>query len=756
MMSSPYAVLGNRSLDQWKVTELKEELKRRKLTIKGLKEDLVKRLDEAVRLEREESAQENDDNGSNGDTQPELPSEQENTESLVSGSVKDLTDTGMIEEVVGKPVNEIDDEKGSLAIGKVEEVDPVQETNTAELEGEQTSQLTVVETTVVVSETVESVTVSESHLNENGTNEIGDLTGGLDNDITKPQEDTETEPFDSNSEIPQIDEKSTMPVVSPSGPSLLDCETQEKAADSTIQLENDDSSCLQSDQVTLPLQVSKADPDLGFQVVSHSVSTESVTITEKTELKVDVITDDVKLELDAKHEMVQPSLISFAPDGGESHPMDVEEPLDKKDVEEPLDKLDIEQPLDQKVSMEETGGYNPVNVDSLKNIDSGDLGPQEKLSLDRSSGDDSMEEDILESKQMESKSNFDEIIGDMEKSEMPTVNEDDDVDIVGDDKTVGTKVAIVENKTVPELASVKRKFHVSNFPSTLSVTSAKLIDYDLNITDKEAVGNNDSAKKPRRWNIEGSKASEPQSGNVVASTTPKDSSQPAFKRFSRSDSLVNDEAPKERVVPPSSRPPSDSLRIDRFLRPFTLKAVQELLGKTGTVTSFWMDHIKTHCYVSYSSVEEAVETRNAVYNLQWPPNGGRLLVAEFVDPQEVKTRLEAPPATPSSNAAQPQPTGPPLPSPRQQVLKQQLPPPTLPPPPPVRERLNPPREQQPLLARERQNLPPPPPLQEKIEPPIVTLDDLFKKTKAIPRIYYLPLSDEQVAAKLKSQGDVNQ
>ena len=52
------------------------------------------------------------------------------------------------------------------------------------------------------------------------------------------------------------------------------------------------------------------------------------------------------------------------------------------------------------------------------------------------------------------------------------------------------------------------------------------------------------------------------------------------------------------AVPPSPKEPTNSLRIDRFLRPFTLKAVQELLGKTGNVTSFWMDHIKTHCYVS--------------------------------------------------------------------------------------------------------------------------------------------------------------
>ncbi|RLN04913.1 hypothetical protein C2845_PM13G22180 [Panicum miliaceum] len=88
---------------------------------------------------------------------------------------------------------------------------------------------------------------------------------------------------------------------------------------------------------------------------------------------------------------------------------------------------------------------------------------------------------------------------------------------------------------------------------------------------------------------------------------------------------------EENAVPPAQRSATTSLRIDRFVRPFTLKAVQELLGRTGSVCSFWMDHIMTHCYVTYSSVEEAVATKNAVYNLQWPPNNSNYLIAEFVD-----------------------------------------------------------------------------------------------------------------------------
>lgn len=167
--------------------------------------------------------------------------------------------------------------------------------------------------------------------------------------------------------------------------------------------------------------------------------------------------------------------------------------------------------------------------------------------------------------------------------------------------------------------------------------------------------------------------------------------------------------------------------------------------------------------MQYSSVEEAVETRNAIYNLQWPTNGGRLLVAEFVDPQEVKARVELPqsPATPVSSGASVLPVTQNVqlqPSPRPQVPKQQLPqpppppPPTLSNPPPLREQLPPPVREHLAPLRERLTLPPPPPLPEKAEPPIVTLDDLFRKTKATPRIYYLPLSDEQVAAKLQAQG----
>ncbi|CAK7334511.1 unnamed protein product [Dovyalis caffra] len=685
-MSSPYPVLGTKSIDQWKVTELKEELKRRRLKTNGLKDDLIRRLDDALRVEKE-----NDE---------ALRIERENHEALRSE-----------EENAAKVVVDADNDPPIFGVGNAEAVPVVAETVKD-----------VVDDATNKDENVDNVTVQV------GINESVKATGPgeLQEEVQMGVIDSSRveEEFTANATTVETSITVTECVVSEvalSGQDVQNSRTQEANENSNIQLENEDlkpqledESLKPPDENVVPEssapdnQVSEVSPNLGFQVKSDSISTDSVSINEKIELKDNIIADNVKLELDdVKPEMVEPSSSNVVPVGGESHPMDVEEPPEKRE------------------SVEEKDDSNGTNADMSKKNDSVDVGYSEKLNLDRSSGDDSMEEDVLESKQIDSKYNSDEVgDGSEKKNEVSIVKEENLVDVAGKDLSIDQKEIRVENKICPVVPVEKRK-----------------------LNDQETVGSTEPLKRQRRWNSESIKVPEQQSSNLTPTTTPKDGFQPTPLRrnFSRSDSSVSEGAPKERVVPPSQKPPTNSLRIDRFLRPFTLKAVQELLGKTGSVTSFWMDHIKTHCYITYSSVEEAIETRNAVYNLQWPPNGGRLLVAEFVDPQEVKMRVDAPPQSPATpvtpSAATPAPpTLQPQPSPRQQVSRQQLPPPpSLPPPPPLS---NPPH------TRERVDLPPPPPLPEKHDPPIVTLDDLFRKTKTAPRIYYLPLSEEQVAAKL--------
>jgi len=61
---SSFPVLKNRPIDQWKVTELKDELRKRKLPIKGLKEELVRRLFDSIKSE-ETSDESAEDAGAN-------------------------------------------------------------------------------------------------------------------------------------------------------------------------------------------------------------------------------------------------------------------------------------------------------------------------------------------------------------------------------------------------------------------------------------------------------------------------------------------------------------------------------------------------------------------------------------------------------------------------------------------------------------------------------------------------------------------
>ncbi|XP_061344721.1 uncharacterized protein LOC133290618 [Gastrolobium bilobum] len=700
-MSSRYPILHDRPIDQWKVTALKDELKRRKLTTKGLKDDLIRRLDEALRIEMEaaESSEKDEANAFNGDVAGLNNSHMETVvaEVIVSETAETVEtsekgNTGIVEPIETENAEKIpevvdnDREKSDKLYGVTTPVDINSNVPAADQEVEHMDfpAANVGEDLIVHASTIETtVTVTESVLTDAVVSVQDSYSAEPQNnygDSAAKQENVESKAW--------LDNKDSKPP--------LECDLKPPCEDLIMP----DSSLYEN-------QVSEVNPSLGSQVKSDSISCNSVSINNKNELRDTIIADNVKLEQDIfRPEMVQEPLSrNDIPVYDESHSMDVEELREKKE------------------SVEQNSSNKSPD---LNKINSGeDVGYPEKLNLDRSSCDDSMEEDLLESKQFDFKSNVDEIRDKGESVEVPIVKEEGSTVVVGDGLSL-EKVGIRHDNDIPPVSLVeKRKFH-----------------------DQASVGNNEPAKRQRRWNSETVKGSDSQSPTLKPVTAPKDEPMASKRNFSRFDSSTINDAPKERIVPPSQRAPTNSLRIDQFLRPFTLKSVQKLLGKTGNVISFWMDQIKTHCYITYTSVEEAIETRNAVYNLQWPPNGGRLLVADYVDPQEVKMKLEAPPtqvAPVSSDSTVPPAikalNSQPKPSPIQH-REQPLIPATLPPPPPLSKPLP--------AARER--LPPPPPLPEKFDQPIVTLDDLFRKTRATPRVYYLPLSEEQVAAKLAAQG----
>ncbi|KAI3911543.1 hypothetical protein MKW92_052412 [Papaver armeniacum] len=453
-------------------------------------------------------------------------------------------------------------------------------------------------------------------------------------------------------------------------------------------------------------QVSEVSCDLVIQVQSESVSTDCASIIENSELKDNLNADNFHVEQNVvMPEMVQPSSNDVSPDDGTLHSLAGQEPCENQES--------MEGGLDETWAI--------VNLDKKNDATDASL---EKLNLDRITGDECMDEDISESRHVESKHNSDEMGKKNSLLEVNDVKEENHVGVMRD--SISDKGISLERKISHGVPAENRK------PK-----------------DQEVDKNNRPPNRWRRWNSETQKVPELQACNLKSCTILKNAypSDAPQQSIAKSDSKLSPGSAQERVVPPSAKPPTTSLRIDNFLRPFTLKAVQELLANTGAVCSFWMDNFKTHCYVTYSSVEEATETRNAIFNLEWPTNGGKLLVADFVDPQDVKTRAEAPAAAPvSSNPKSTLPTvplsskPPPEASSRQAVQRKQLPP-----PPPMTSKTPPP-------TRENLPVPPPPPLPQNEDPRIVTMNDLFMRTACTPRIYYLPLSKEQVAAKLARQG----
>ena len=66
-----------------------------------------------------------------------------------------------------------------------------------------------------------------------------------------------------------------------------------------------------------------------------------------------------------------------------------------------------------------------------------------------------------------------------------------------------------------------------------------------------------------------------------------------FKNFNSN----NEDFQNEIIIPSSKLNESKCLLILNLQRPFTNITLEGLLAKYGAVKRFWLDNIKTHCYV---------------------------------------------------------------------------------------------------------------------------------------------------------------
>uniref|UniRef100_T1JN81 RRM domain-containing protein n=1 Tax=Strigamia maritima TaxID=126957 RepID=T1JN81_STRMM len=238
-------------------------------------------------------------------------------------------------------------------------------------------------------------------------------------------------------------------------------------------------------------------------------------------------------------------------------------------------------------------------------------------------------------------------------------------------------------------------------------------------------------------------------------------------------SVMDEPVNRSKSPSPARNPVNRIVHIRNLVRPFTINQLKELLGRTGTLVDggFWTDKIKSKCYATYETQEQAMKTRQTLHGTQWPPSNPKNLIVDFADDDELQFHMSLTEATEAAKAVR---EVEPLPRENLRRVKEIVAPMPKPkdqksaaPPPPIREwdrvkigerspgeRERRKRSMSPQTARDRKRERGREGKEKKErkvsvdrkkeeEAPAKLLDDLFKKTKSTPCIYWLPLTLEQ-------------
>ncbi|KAF1917389.1 hypothetical protein BDU57DRAFT_546676 [Ampelomyces quisqualis] len=227
------------------------------------------------------------------------------------------------------------------------------------------------------------------------------------------------------------------------------------------------------------------------------------------------------------------------------------------------------------------------------------------------------------------------------------------------------------------------------------------------------------------------------------------------------DDTAQDALQDDRPVAPALHPATPALYIRNFMRPLRPEPLREHLVSLATppsgtpdasiVKSLFLDAMKTHALVLLSNTTAASRVRASLHGSIWPPEGNRKeLWVDFIPEESVedwiKEEEDAIDAEKHARAA-----GRPIPAKRFEVIYpnnntavfQEIGANA-----PADAPKGPRASISDAYARRPSVQAPPVPTQD-IASSFQTLDQLFSSTTAKPHLYFLPVSDEISAARLK-------
>ncbi|XP_066913620.1 apoptotic chromatin condensation inducer in the nucleus-like [Clytia hemisphaerica] len=262
-------------------------------------------------------------------------------------------------------------------------------------------------------------------------------------------------------------------------------------------------------------------------------------------------------------------------------------------------------------------------------------------------------------------------------------------------------------------------------PETLDYGSDSAADSDKKMRTVKL----DSGKKVTLKNTNRADTSDPvviELDKDSASTTPKKRPRVSISLDLQEEDQLESRDDRDRSPSPPMNDVSVYLMIINLVRPFTNNQLKALISKTGTIeeNGFWINSIKSHCYVKLSTIEEATNTRKALHNLKWPSGNPKLMKVDFAVMNEMYRETtgqlgERPKVVVEINDEE---------SADDVVFTKR------------RQRVAENRRKSTGDERETTE-------KKREKSPVKLLDDLFRKTKAQPSIYWLPLTDEEIKKK---------
>lgn len=228
----------------------------------------------------------------------------------------------------------------------------------------------------------------------------------------------------------------------------------------------------------------------------------------------------------------------------------------------------------------------------------------------------------------------------------------------------------------------------------------------------------------------------------------------------KTNALMMDEPVRVKDATTALEPPSKILYIRGLTRPFTLPLLKELLSRYGSLVDgeFWLDKIKSQCFATYQTLEDAQNARENLDGCRWPSTNPKTLSVRFARQEEFEfsKTTDLSPDQMSIGA---------MDTAMNRIIQEKTPnlnKPTInlnnenklnnkkisstKPSTDIREwdlpKLQQEKEKSPVQRQviEESTVKPP-------EQPAKGLDDYFRKTKAKPCIYWLPLTEEQIVER---------